>query len=191
MSYGAGHRRGLDSKLLWLWCRLAAAALIRLLAWELPHATGVALKTKTKTKTKTKKTVEIGEKGWLGAVYVYEKVRIPGKLRLSLYVRLTHKPFLLWVFVIAFPYAYMRMRTHTHIFSTNSFFFLGLYNSENLQMVIRLAKPTKHQREHSLGTTKVWGCLIFPRPALYTQFWLQGQGLSQQSKPRILGLSFI
>ena len=52
-----------DPMLLWLWCRLAAAALIRLLAWELPHATGVALKTKTKTKTKTKKTVEIGEKG--------------------------------------------------------------------------------------------------------------------------------
>ena len=30
--------------LLWLWCRLAAAALIQPLAWELPYAAGVALK---------------------------------------------------------------------------------------------------------------------------------------------------
>ena len=31
-----------------LWCRLAAAALIQLLAWELPYAMGVALKIKVK-----------------------------------------------------------------------------------------------------------------------------------------------
>ena len=30
--------------MLWLWYRLAAAAPIQLLAWELPYATGVALK---------------------------------------------------------------------------------------------------------------------------------------------------
>ena len=36
--------------LLWLWCRLAAAAPIRLLAWEHPYATGTALKTKKKEK---------------------------------------------------------------------------------------------------------------------------------------------
>ena len=30
--------------LLWLWCRPRAAALIRPLAWELPYATGMALK---------------------------------------------------------------------------------------------------------------------------------------------------
>ena len=30
--------------LLWLWCRLAAAALMRLLTWELLHAAGAALK---------------------------------------------------------------------------------------------------------------------------------------------------
>ena len=29
MSYGVGHRLGLDPALLWLWCRLAASALIR------------------------------------------------------------------------------------------------------------------------------------------------------------------
>ena len=33
-----------DPALLWLWCRPAAAALIRLLAWELPYAMGAALK---------------------------------------------------------------------------------------------------------------------------------------------------
>ena len=33
-----------DTVLLWLWYRLAAAALIWPLAWELPYATGAALK---------------------------------------------------------------------------------------------------------------------------------------------------
>ena len=42
----AGHRGGPDPALLWLWCRLAAAALIQPLAWELPYATGVAVKGK-------------------------------------------------------------------------------------------------------------------------------------------------
>ena len=44
-----------DLALCELWCRTAAAALIRPLAWELPFATGAALKSK-KPKTKTKKT---------------------------------------------------------------------------------------------------------------------------------------
>ena len=35
-------RRDLDLALLWLWCRLAAAAPIWPLAWGLPHTTGVA-----------------------------------------------------------------------------------------------------------------------------------------------------
>ena len=38
-----------DLVLLWLWCRLAATALIRPLAWEPPYATGAALKGKKKT----------------------------------------------------------------------------------------------------------------------------------------------
>ena len=46
MSCGVGHRCGSDSELLWLWCRLAAVVLIRLLAWELPYAACVALKSK-------------------------------------------------------------------------------------------------------------------------------------------------
>ena len=44
MSCGVGRRRGLDLALLWLWCRLAAVALIRPLAWEPPYAMGAALK---------------------------------------------------------------------------------------------------------------------------------------------------
>ena len=39
-----------DPALLWLWCRPAAVALIRPLAWELPHASGVALKRPKKKK---------------------------------------------------------------------------------------------------------------------------------------------
>ena len=35
-----------DPALLWLWCRLAAVALIGPLAWEPPNATGEALKSK-------------------------------------------------------------------------------------------------------------------------------------------------
>ena len=33
-----------DLELLWLWCRLAAAALIRPLAWELAYAVGTPQK---------------------------------------------------------------------------------------------------------------------------------------------------
>ena len=44
-----GHRRASDLALLWPWHRLVATAWIRSLAWELPHAVGVALE-KKKTK---------------------------------------------------------------------------------------------------------------------------------------------
>ena len=37
-----------DLMLLWLWCRLAATAPIRPLAWEPPNATGAALKRQNK-----------------------------------------------------------------------------------------------------------------------------------------------
>ena len=54
MSYGVGHRCGLDMMLLWLWHKPAAAALIRPVAWEPPYATGAALKsTHTKKPTQT------------------------------------------------------------------------------------------------------------------------------------------
>ena len=41
VSCGVGHRCGSDPVLLWLWCRLAAVALIQPLAWQLPYAEGV------------------------------------------------------------------------------------------------------------------------------------------------------
>ena len=45
--------------LLWLWCRLAAAAPIQPLAWKLSYAAGVALKPKKKKKKQKKeKTIE-------------------------------------------------------------------------------------------------------------------------------------
>ena len=52
MSCGVGHRRDTDPELLWFWCRPAAIAPIRSLAWEPPYAAGVALKKKKKRKKK-------------------------------------------------------------------------------------------------------------------------------------------
>ena len=51
-----GHSCGLDMALLWLWLwhRPAAAAPIQSLAWEIPYATGAALKEKKKKKPKIK-----------------------------------------------------------------------------------------------------------------------------------------
>ena len=46
MSCSVGRTCGSDLEWLWLWCRLAAAAPIWLLAWEVPYAIGVALKKK-------------------------------------------------------------------------------------------------------------------------------------------------
>ena len=43
-----------DPALLWLWCRPAAVAPIRPLAWEAPYAVGAALKTQ-KSHTHTQK----------------------------------------------------------------------------------------------------------------------------------------
>ena len=51
VSCGVGHKRILDLALLW--CRLVATAPIQPLAWELPYASGAALK-----KRKQKKEME-------------------------------------------------------------------------------------------------------------------------------------
>ena len=51
MSCGIGHRQGLDLALLWLWCRPATVTLIRLIAWEPPCVSGVALKDREKKKS--------------------------------------------------------------------------------------------------------------------------------------------
>ena len=44
MSYGVDHRHGSDLALLRLWHRLAASALIQVLAWKVPNAADVVLK---------------------------------------------------------------------------------------------------------------------------------------------------
>ena len=44
-----GLQMGPDRALLWLWYRLAAVPPIRSLAWELPYAEGVAIKSKKQT----------------------------------------------------------------------------------------------------------------------------------------------
>ena len=50
MSCDVGCRHGWNVVLLWLWLwrRPAAVLLIQSLAWELPYATGAALKSKSK-----------------------------------------------------------------------------------------------------------------------------------------------
>ena len=58
MSCGVVCRHGLDPALLWLWCRLAATAPIRPLAWEPPYAVGGALE-KAKRQTKLNKQTKI------------------------------------------------------------------------------------------------------------------------------------
>ena len=55
MSCGIGHRFGSDPTLLWLWCRLAAVALIQPLVWEPPYAEGAAIKKKKKKKKRKEK----------------------------------------------------------------------------------------------------------------------------------------
>ena len=50
MSCSVRSQRGSDPALLWLWCRLAAVALIQPLAWDLPYAVGAALKKKKRRK---------------------------------------------------------------------------------------------------------------------------------------------
>ena len=45
-----GCRCSLDAALLWLWLWLTAAVRIQPLAWELPYATGVALKSNSNNK---------------------------------------------------------------------------------------------------------------------------------------------
>ena len=49
---GWNHRGGSGLAMLWLWCRLEAAALIGPLAWELPYVADAALKKQKKIKTK-------------------------------------------------------------------------------------------------------------------------------------------
>ena len=58
MSCTVGRRYSSDPALLWLWHRLATAAQIQPIPWELPYAAGEGLK---KSKTKQKKTISTHE----------------------------------------------------------------------------------------------------------------------------------
>ena len=60
VSSGVGHRCGSDPSLLWLWCRPAATAPIKPLAWEPPYAMGAALKKVKKTKQNKNKQKNAG-----------------------------------------------------------------------------------------------------------------------------------
>ena len=64
MSCGVGRRRGLVPALLWLWRRLAATALIRSLAWELPDAVDMALKRPKKKMINLQRRNRKKEKVW-------------------------------------------------------------------------------------------------------------------------------
>jgi len=65
MNCGVGHRCSSALTLLWLWYRLAVAALSRPLARKLPYATGVALKIKIKyTKVNSIKKKKKGIAKW-------------------------------------------------------------------------------------------------------------------------------
>ena len=59
MSYGVGHRHGSDLALLCLWCRPAAVAPIRPLAWQPPYAAGAALKNKQTKKQQKREYINI------------------------------------------------------------------------------------------------------------------------------------
>ena len=63
MSFDVGCRLSSDPALLWLWCRLAAAALIQPLAGELPYATGAVLKRKKKRESERDKYPKLAMPG--------------------------------------------------------------------------------------------------------------------------------
>ena len=67
MSCDVGHRRSSDLVLLWLLRGLVATAPIRPLTWELPYATGAALK-----RQKTKKRLRLG----VPVMVQWERIRL-------------------------------------------------------------------------------------------------------------------
>ena len=71
MSCSVGYRHSSDLALLWLWCRPATTAPIQPLAWELPYATGEALKKKKKKERKEKKAQQKPEKSLSPALPQY------------------------------------------------------------------------------------------------------------------------
>ena len=68
MSCDVGRRHSSDPALLWLWPRSVATAPVRPLAWELPYAVGVVLKS---TKKKKKKKISCAKQYILVAYLPY------------------------------------------------------------------------------------------------------------------------
>ena len=91
MSCGVGHRHGSDLVLLWLWCRLAATALIRPLAWEPPCAAGAALKRQKKQKQKKLVRGEEGTSTTAWRTIGSEKENVLDDFDLILTASMTHK----------------------------------------------------------------------------------------------------
>ena len=70
MSCGVDHRSGSVLALLWLWHRLAAAALIGPLAWESSYAMGAALKRQTQQQQQQQQQQQwIQVPIWVSAVF--------------------------------------------------------------------------------------------------------------------------
>ena len=74
MRFGVGCRCGLDPKLLWLWCRPAATALIGPLAWDPPYAAGAALKKKKKKEKQSRETGRVQGGRCRGKVELFSEV---------------------------------------------------------------------------------------------------------------------
>ena len=70
-SCSVGCRCALDLMLPWLWCRLAAVAQIRPLAWELPYAAGRAVKRKQIKQNKIKQLY------WKESFLLSDQSRLP------------------------------------------------------------------------------------------------------------------
>ena len=66
-----------DLALLWLWCRLAATAPIRPLAWEPPYATRAAQENSKKTKKKKKICIRLKKNHFLFMVSKWEGFSTP------------------------------------------------------------------------------------------------------------------
>ena len=62
--HGVGCRLASDPALLWLWCRLVAAAPVWPLAWELPCAVSATLKRKEKKTKQNKNRKQTGVPQW-------------------------------------------------------------------------------------------------------------------------------
>ena len=84
MSCGAGRRRGSDP--MWLWLCLAAAALIRPLAWEHSYATGGAIKSEASK-----------QKGYVYSISIYAHIQ--------LYIRILY----LWVRVKILLFSFLQI----------------------------------------------------------------------------------